>query len=40
MKSTIETLSIIGLVLGIVTTDVTPPASAAWLNVRKFSLYS
>ena len=39
-KSTIDTLSIIGSVLGIVTTDVTPPASAALLNVLKFSLYS
>ena len=39
-KSTIETLSIIGSVLGIVTTEVTPPESAALLNVLKFSLYS
>ena len=39
-KSTIETLSIIGSVFGIVTTDVTPPASAALLKVLKFSLYS
>ena len=39
-KSTIETLSIIGSVLGIVTTEVTPPASAALLRVLKFSLYS
>ena len=39
-KSTIETLSIIGSVFGIVTTDVTPPARAALLKVLKFSLYS
>ena len=39
-KSTIETLSIIGSVLGIVTTEVTPPARAALLSVLKFSLYS
>ena len=39
-KSTIETLSITGDVLGIDTTDVTPPATAASLNVLKFSLYS
>ena len=39
-KSTIETLSIIGSVLGIVTTDVTPPDNAALLKVLKFSLYS
>jgi len=38
-KSTIETLSIIGSVLGIVTTEVTPPDNAALLNVLKFSLY-
>ena len=40
MKSTIETLSIMGFVFGIVTIDVTPPAKAAWLRVLKFSLYS
>ena len=39
-KSTIETLSITGLVFGIVTTEVTPPDKAALLNVLKFSLYS
>ena len=39
-KSTIETLSITGSVLGIVTTDVTPPDNAASLKVLKFSLYS
>ena len=39
-KSTIETLSIIGSVFGIVTTDVTPPDKAALLKVLKFSLYS
>ena len=39
-KSTIDTLSITGDVFGIVTTEVTPPASAALLNVLKFSLYS
>ena len=39
-KSTIDTLSIIGEVLGIVTTDVTPPDRAALLKVLKFSLYS
>ena len=39
-KSTMETLSITGEVFGIVTTDVTPPAKAALLNVLKFSLYS
>ena len=39
-KSTIETLSITGFVLGIVTTDVTPPDKAASLKVLKFSLYS
>ena len=39
-KSTIETLSIIGSVLGIVTTEVTPPHNAALLKVLKFSLYS
>ena len=39
-KSTIETLSITGSVLGIVTTDVTPPDRAALLKVLKFSLYS
>ena len=39
-KSTIDTLSIIGSVLGIVTTDVTPPDKAALLSVLKFSLYS
>ena len=39
-KSTIETLSITGIVFGIVTTEVTPPESAALLNVLKFSLYS
>ena len=39
-KSTIDTLSITGDVFGIVTTDVTPPARAASLNVLKFSLYS
>ena len=32
MKSTIDTLSITGLVLGIVTTDVIPPAKAASLK--------
>ena len=39
-KSTIETLSIIGFVFGMVTTDVTPPDNAALLRVLKFSLYS
>jgi len=39
-KSTIETLSITGNVLGIETTDVTPPDSAALLKVLKLSLYS
>ena len=39
-KSTIETSSITGLVFGMVTTDVTPPANAASLRVLKFSLYS
>ena len=39
-KSTIETLSITGSVLGIVTTEVTPPDKAALLKVLKFSLYS
>ena len=39
-KSTIETLSITGSVLGIVTTEVTPPDNAALLKVLKFSLYS
>ena len=39
-KSTIDTLSIIGLVLGMVTTEVTPPERAASLSVLKFSLYS
>ena len=39
-KSTIETLSIIGSVFGIVTTEVTPPDKAALLKVLKFSLYS
>ena len=39
-KSTIDTLSIIGSVFGIVTTEVTPPAKAALLKVLKFSLYS
>ena len=39
-KSTIETLSITGFVLGIVTTEVTPPDKAALLKVLKFSLYS
>ena len=39
-KSTIETLSITGEVLGIETTDVTPPDKAALLSVLKFSLYS
>ena len=39
-KSTIDTLSIIGSVFGIVTTDVTPPDNAALLKVLKFSLYS
>ena len=39
-KSTIETLSIIGLVFGMVTTEVTPPDNAALLKVLKFSLYS
>ena len=33
-------MSIRGLVLGIVTIEVTPPAKAALLNVLKFSLYS
>ena len=39
-KSTIDTLSITGSVLGIVTTEVTPPDNAASLRVLKFSLYS
>ena len=39
-KSTIDTLSIIGSVFGIVTTEVTPPDNAALLKVLKFSLYS
>ena len=39
-KSTIETLSIIGSVFGIVTAEVTPPDKAALLSVLKFSLYS
>ena len=39
-KSTIETLSIIGSVFGMVTADVTPPDNAALLKVLKFSLYS
>ena len=33
-------MSIIGSVLGIVTTEVTPPDKAALLKVLKFSLYS
>ena len=40
IKSTIDTLSIAGLVFGIETTDVTPPDSAALLKLLKFSLYS
>ena len=40
IKSTIDTLSITGLVFGIETTDVTPPESAALLKLLKFSLYS
>ena len=36
IKSTIDTLSITGLVFGIETTDVTPPESAALLKLLKF----